>query len=157
AIATLAAWPDRVMGRRGPGAGEAVLAGGGTAQVGPLPPEELLVAVDVEERATAGGRRGPAAVRVRLAVGIQPEWLLDLAGDDLTSSEELAWNERTQRVERTSRLSYGAVVLEETRRPAPASPEASRLLAQAAATAGLAGEGSPGDQGGDGALAARLQ
>jgi ATP-dependent helicase HrpB len=138
ALATLTAFPDRVMRRRAPGATEAVLAAGGVAEVAPLPPEELLVAVDVEERGTAGARRGP--VRVRLAVGIAAEWLLDLAGDALTSSEELVWNDRTARVERLERLCYGAVVLEETRRPAPPSPEATRLLV-AGALAGGFGEG----------------
>jgi ATP-dependent helicase HrpB len=150
AIATLAAFPDRVCKRRGPGATDVVLAGGGAAQAGPLPPEELLVAVDVEERAVAGGRRG--GVSVRLAVGIQPEWLLDLSPEDLKESDELSWNPETQRVERITRLAYGAVVLEETRRPAPPSPEASRLLAEAALASGF----SAGDDGGFTTLALRL-
>jgi ATP-dependent helicase HrpB len=145
ALATLTAFPDRVMRRRAPGATEAVLASGGVAEVAALPPEELLVAVDIEERGTAGARRGPAAVKVRLAVGIQPEWLLDLAGDALTSSEQLVWNERTRRVEQLTRLSYGAVVLEETRRPAPPSAEATRLLVDGALASGWGGEGE-GDQ-----------
>jgi ATP-dependent helicase HrpB len=148
ALATLSAFPDRVMRRRAPGAGEAVLAGGGAAEVGPLPPDELLVAVDVEERSTAGGRRGPAAVKVRLAVGIQPEWLLELGADQLISTDQLVWNDHTRRVDRLARLSYGQVVLEETRRPAPPSPEASRLLAQAALATGW------GELGGDSPAAA---
>ena len=150
AIATLAAFPDRVMRRRAPGGTEAVLAAGGAAQVGPLPPEDLLVAVDVEERATAGKRGG--GVTVRLAVGIQPEWLLDLSAGDLQESDELVWNAQTERVERVTRLAYGAVVLEETRKPAEPSPEASRLLAEAA----LAGGWSPGEDGGFETLAVRL-
>jgi ATP-dependent helicase HrpB len=150
AIATLAAFPDRVMRRRTPTGTEAVLAAGGAAQVGPLPPEELLVAVDVEERAVAGKRA--AGVTVRLAVGIQPEWLLDLSPEDLKETDELVWNGQTERVERVTRLAYGAVVLEETRKPAPASPEASRLLAEAA----LAGGQGAGDEGGWDTLALRL-
>jgi ATP-dependent helicase HrpB len=153
AIATLAAFPDRVMRRRTPTGTEAVLAAGGSAQVGPLPPEELLVAVDVEERSTAGRRGG--GVTVRMAVGIQPEWLLDLSAADLKESDELVWNAQTERVERVTRLAYGAVVLEETRKAAPPSPEASRLLAEAA----LAGGWSPAEQEGGGfdALAVRLE
>jgi ATP-dependent RNA helicase HrpB len=151
AIATLAAFPDRVMRRRAPGGTEAVLAAGGAAQVGPLPPEELLVAVDVGERATAGKRGG--GVTVRLAVGIQPEWLLDLSSALLKESDQLVWNSQTERVERVTRLAYGAVVLEETRKPAAPSPDASKLLADAA----LAGGFSPGEEGGFDALAVRLE
>jgi ATP-dependent helicase HrpB len=140
AIATLAAFPDRVCKRRSPGATDVVLSAGGAAQAGPLPPEDLLVAVDVEERAVAGGRR--SGVTVRLAVGIQPEWLLDLSADDLKESDELVWNAQSERVDRVTRLAYGAVVLEETRRPAPPSPEASRVLAEAALAGGFLGDAS---------------
>jgi ATP-dependent helicase HrpB len=133
AQATLAGFPDRVMRRRGGDSPEAVLAGGGTATVGPSPPGELLVAVDAEERAATGGRGRGAAVR--LAVGIQPEWLLGL-GDAVTDREELRWDERTARVEQLTALMYGQIPLEETRRPAPPSVEATRLLAAAVKAAG---------------------
>jgi ATP-dependent helicase HrpB len=135
--ATLAAFPDRVMRRRGSGSQEAVLAGGGTATVGPSPPGELLVAVDAEERAGGGpgaGVRGRGAV-VRLAAGIEAEWLLEVA-DGVTDRQELRWDERTLRVEQVTALMYGQIALEETRRPAPPSPEASQLLAAAVKAAG---------------------
>src|SRR5439155_13977064 len=75
------------------------------------------------------------------AVGIQPEWLLGLSTEDLKESDELVWNTHSERVERVTRLGYGAVVLEETRRPAPPSAEASRILAEAALAGGFrAGE-----------------
>jgi ATP-dependent helicase HrpB len=51
-----------------------------------------------------------------------------------------------------SRLAYGAVVLEETRRPAPPSPEATSLLVTAALASGF-GSGA----GGGGDLATRLE
>jgi ATP-dependent helicase HrpB len=158
ALATLAAFPDRVMRRRSPGASEAVLASGGTAEVGPLPPQDLLVAVDVEERAAAGGRRGGSGVKVRLAVGIEPESLLDLFGDDLASTDDLVWNDQSARVERVTRLSYGAIVLEETRRPAPPSEEASVLLARAALASSPAAGSDPASAAdpGFGTLAVRL-
>jgi ATP-dependent helicase HrpB len=161
AISTLAAFPDRVMRRRAHGGSEALLAGGGTAQVGPLPPEDLLVAVDIEERATAGAGRavaGARAVTVRLAVGIQAEWLLDLFPGDLTESDELTWNAGTERVERVSRLAYGQVILDESRRPADPSPEASRLLVDAAVAAGWGGvRGTADTEGSFAALAAKLE
>jgi ATP-dependent helicase HrpB len=131
AMATLAAFPDRVMRRRSPGSNQALLASGGVADVGAQPPDDLLCAVDVEERTGAVARRGGRAVRVRLAVGIRPEWLLDIAPGELAERDELEWNADRQRVERWSRLLCGAIVLEESRQPALPSAEASRLLAEA--------------------------
>ena len=129
AMATLAAFPDRVMRRRSPGSSEALLASGGVAEIGPQPPDDLLCAVDVEERVGATARsRG---VHVRLAVGIRPEWLLDLTPAELAERDELVWSPERQRVERVSRMLCGAITLEESRLPAPPSPEASRLLADA--------------------------
>lgn len=155
AHATLAAFPDRVMRRRTPGGGEAVLAGGGTAQVGPLPDAELLVAVDVEERGAGPGRRGPASTVVRLAVGIRPEALLEM-GMDLVSTDELIWNAQSERVERLGRLAHGQIVLEESRRPAEPSAQASRLLLQAALAAGLGGATRDDDRASAPSLATRL-
>jgi ATP-dependent helicase HrpB len=138
-MAVLTAFPDRVMRRRTPGAGQAVLTTGGAADVGPLPPGDLLVAVDAEERATATGRQAGRGLVVRLAVGVKPEWLLDLVPGGLSELEETLWNAKNGRVEVTSRMCYGAVVLDETRRAAAPSPEASRMLADAALAA-VAGE-----------------
>ena len=143
AMATLAAFPDRVMRRRSPGSSEALLAAGGVADVGAQPPDDLLCAVDVEER-TGAARRDGRAVSVRLAVGIRPEWLLDITPDELAQRDELQWNADRQRVERVSRLLCGAITLEESRQPAPPSAEANRLLCEAALASG---QGS--QQGGD--------
>ena len=137
AMATLAAFPDRVMRRRSPGSSEALLASGGVAQIGAQPPDDLLCAVDVEERAARGAGR---AVSVRLAVGIRPEWLLDIAPGELTERDELQWNADRRRVERVSRLLCGAITLEESRQPAPPSAEAARLLCEAALASGPGGQ-----------------
>jgi ATP-dependent helicase HrpB len=137
AMATLAAFPDRVMRRRSPGSSEALLASGGVADIGAQPPDDLLCAVDVEERTTRGAGR---AVSVRLAVGIRPEWLLDIAPGELTERDELEWNADRQRVERVSRLLCGAITLEESRQPAPPSAEAARLLCEAALASGPGGQ-----------------
>ena len=131
AMATLTAFPDRVMRRRSPGASQAILATGGAAEIGPLPPGDLLVAVDAEERAALAGQKAGRSVVVRLAVAIEPDWLLDLVPAGLSESEATSWNPETGRVETVGRLCYGAVVLDETRRPALASPETSKMLADA--------------------------
>jgi ATP-dependent helicase HrpB len=130
--AVLAAFPDRVAKRRRPKAPEVVFAAGGSASLDAtsvVHEAELLVAVDAEER--RGG------VVVRLASQVQAEWLLDLAGDALGEVDALEWNDSAKRVDRVTRLTFGNVVLEETRNPAPASEEASRLLATAALDAGV--------------------
>ncbi len=137
AMATLAAFPDRIMRRRGRGSSEAVLAAGGAADVGPHPPDDLLCAVDVEERSGVGARK---AVQVRLAVGIAAEWLLDIVPGELSERDQLVWNEQRQRVERVSALVCGAITLEESRQPAQPSAEASRLLAEAVVAAERGGD-----------------
>lgn len=132
-LAILAGSPDRVAKRRRPKAPELVLAGGGSATLDPssvVHDAELLVAVDAEER--RGG------VFVRLASKVEPEWLLELFPSDLGEVDALQWSTAAQRVERITRLTFGNVVLEETRQPAPASEETTRLLADAAAAAGPA-------------------
>ncbi len=141
AMATLTAFPDRVMRRRSPGAGQAILATGGAAEIGPLPPGDLLVAVDAEERSGTAGQKVGRSVVVRLAVAIAPDWLLDLVPAGLSESQSTLWNPDTGRVEVVARLGYGAVVLDETRRPASVSPEASRMLAEAVLAGSSATEG----------------
>jgi len=131
-LAVLAGYPDRVAKRRRPKAPELILSGGGQATLDPnsvVQEAELMVTVDAEER------RG--AVVVRLASQIEPEWLLELFPDDITDVDVLEWNATNNRVERITRLAYGNVVLEETRKPALASEAAARVLAKAAVTAGI--------------------
>ncbi|MBL9037500.1 MAG: ATP-dependent helicase HrpB [Archangium sp.] len=130
--AIAAGFPDRVARRRKPQAPELVLSGGGSATLDPssvVQNDELMIAVDAEER------RG--AVIVRLASRVEAEWLLELCPDELSELDSLVWNNDGHRVERVTRLSYGKVVLEETRAPAPASEAVSKALADAARAADL--------------------
>jgi ATP-dependent helicase HrpB len=87
---------------------------------------QLLVAVDAEERRTSR-----SAVLVRLASAVEPEWLLDLFPEELAESVEVVWDEARERAVVVSRLGYGALVLEESRKPPGAdhAAEAARLLA----------------------------
>ena len=127
----LAGYPDRVAKRRKPRSPELVFAAGGSASLDPssvVHDHELMVAVDAEEK--KGG------VVVRLASRIDPEWLLEFADDSLGEVNRLEWNATAKRVERVTRLTFGAITLEETRQPAPASIETSALLAEHAVAAG---------------------
>ncbi len=152
-IAALAGFPDRVARRRADKKQTVVLSGGGAAELGNMSTTmssgtemDLLVAIDVEERqqTAPGSARGGASTSIRLACGIEAEWLLDLFADALRESDTLAWNPTTERVERASRLSYGAIALEESVAAAPTSAEASRLLAEAAIARGLDAFDEPG-------------
>ena len=136
-LSLLAGFPDRVARRRKPHAPELVLSGGGSAVLDPVSVVQepmLLLALDAEQRT---GPRGPE-VRVRVASAIEPEWLLDLFPGRLTDEDRLAFNEESGRVERLTRLAYGAVTLEERRVPAEPSAEAEAVLAEAIRARGLA-------------------
>ncbi len=114
----LASFPDRVARRR---RDELLLSQGGSARMADCR-HEFLVAVDIEDR------RDQGLPLVRLAAPIEPEWLLERA----ISRTTLEWNRSAERVEQVSALLYDQLVIEETRAPAPASEEASALLASKA-------------------------
>jgi ATP-dependent helicase HrpB len=149
-ISILAGYPDRVARRRtaadvaSEANAELLLAGGGSAQ---LAPESVvrralfLIAVDAEERRATGrkggaGRAGGSNV-VRLASGIEPEWLLDLFADRISETTFVEWNAAALRVEVVRRLVYDQLVLDESRRSEADNPEATRVLAEAASEAGV--------------------
>jgi ATP-dependent helicase HrpB len=114
-----------------------VLSGGGSAKLAEtsvVHDAQLLIAVDVEER--------PGGAEVRLASAIDAEWLLDLFPERLSEANSLELNAEKGRVERISRLSYGSVVLDESRRVAEPSAEAAAILARAALAPGSRFEGT---------------
>ncbi len=131
-LAVLAGYPDRVAKRRRPNSPELLLFGGGTASLAEssvVKEPELLVAVDAEQRPRQG-------VVVRIASKVEPEWLLELCPDELSERDELEWNAAQGRVERIVRLSYGNLVLEESRNRAPDSDAARKLFADKVLAAG---------------------
>ncbi|HEY1905191.1 MAG TPA: ATP-dependent helicase HrpB, partial [Myxococcaceae bacterium] len=135
-LSLLAGFPDRVARRRKPHAPELVLSGGGSAVLDPVSVVQepmLLLALDAEQRT---GPRGPE-VRIRVASAVEPEWLLELFPERLTDEDRLVFNEESGRVERLTRLAYGAVALEERRLPAEASAETEAVLAEAIRARGL--------------------
>ncbi|HET6982629.1 MAG TPA: ATP-dependent helicase HrpB, partial [Myxococcaceae bacterium] len=135
-LSLLAGFPDRVARRRKPHAPELVLSGGGSAVLDPVSVVQepmLLLALDAEQRT---GPRGPE-VRVRVASAVEPEWLLELFPERLTDEDRLVFNEESGRVERLTRLAYGAVALEERRIPAEPSAETEAVLAEAIRARGL--------------------
>lgn len=136
-LCLLAAYADRVAKRARAGSRDLVLSGGGSAKLAEtsvVHDAQLLLAIDVEER--------PMGAEVRLASAIDAEWLLDLFPERLSESESLELNAEKGRVERSSRLAYGSVILDESRRLAEPSPEVAALLARAALAPGSRFEGT---------------
>lgn len=136
-MSVLAGFPDRVAQRRRARSPELLLHGGGSATLSELSVVQdaaWMVAVDVEERS---GARGQSGAVVRLASAIEPDWLLELFPDEIRTADEPVWNEAQERVEQVSRLSYGNLVLDESRTPAAPSAEVGELLAHKALAAGL--------------------
>lgn len=132
--AVLAAFPDRVARRRLPG-DDLILCGGDTARLdraSVVRHAELVVVVRAEIR------RGVAFAEAVSA--IEPEWLLEQFPDRLVDHSELRFAPDTGRVEQIARLSYGSVVIDETRRRPDLARQAQveALLADAVwATSGL--------------------
>lgn len=132
-LCVLAGFPDRVARRRKAHAPEVVLASGGAAtlaETSAVREAPLLIAVDAEERANG-------QIQIRLASEVDPLWLLDLYPDRIRETDAHVWNAQAQRVERLTRMAYGAISLEETRVPAEPGPETSRVLAAEALATGL--------------------
>ncbi len=130
-ISVLAAFPDRVARRR-QGA-ELQLAAGGSAQLAPastVQHTEFVVAVEAEDR------RDQKMPVVRIASGIEPDWLLDLFPDRVQERSEVTWNRASERVESLSALMFDAIAIQESR--GTADPEAAAaLLAEKAIEAGI--------------------
>jgi ATP-dependent helicase HrpB len=145
-ISILAGYPDRVARRRklsDKTSGdhlELSLAGGGSATLMPeslVRAEEFLVAVDAEERRGKGAMRGSATL-VRLASGIEPEWLLDLFAERIRETSHVEWNAQAERVETVTRLVYEELTLDESRKSVAGGEAVTAVLAAAALSAGFA-------------------
>lgn len=137
----LLGFPDRVAKRR---AGTQAMLANGVAvelasdaqQVG-----NWFIALDVEDRTEK------ALPMVRLAVRIEPEWLLDHFPERVREENAMEWNRKAERVDAVSRLVYSGwtyggpegdgLVLEESNHTQPEPPRAAALLAEKALEAGI--------------------
>jgi ATP-dependent helicase HrpB len=131
-ISVLAAFPDRVARRRE--ASELQLAAGGPALLAPsstVTANQFLVAVEAEDRPD---QKMPL---VRIASGIEPEWLLDLFPERVRETAQVEWNRTAERVESVSAIMFDQIAIE-TRRGTPDPQAAGALLAAKAMEAGVA-------------------
>ena len=128
--AILSAYPDRVARKRG----ETLLLSNGTSarlDRQSVIQSEFMVAVDVDDRSDQ------SKPLVRIASPIEPDWLLDLFPDSITTHEEMIWNRESERVEQVNALRYGQLVVDDSR-TAPANRQAaSDLVAAKAIEAGV--------------------
>jgi ATP-dependent helicase HrpB len=131
-ISVLAAFPDRVARRRE--ASELQLAAGGPALLAPsstVTANQFLVAVEAEDRPD---QKMPL---VRIASGIEPEWLLDLFPERVRETAHVEWNRAAERVESVSALMFDHIAIE-SHRAGPDPQAAGALLAAKAMEAGVA-------------------
>ena len=135
-LALLTGYPDRVAKKlRGVRDGDSPLA---TVSQGPallsqrsvVQDATWLLALDAEQR----HGRDPL---VRSACAIDPDWLIELFADRITDETIFEWNPNQERVDVVSRMRYGALVMDETRKPATASAEASKVLLEQLEKRGL--------------------
>ncbi len=119
-ISVLAAFPDRVARRRE--AAELQLAAGGPALLAPsstVTANQFLVAVEAEDRRD---QRAPQKMPlVRIASGIEPEWLLDLFPERIRETATVEWNRAAERVEAVSALMFDQIAIESHRAGARSS------------------------------------
>jgi ATP-dependent helicase HrpB len=139
-VIILAGYPDRVGRLRRPANAtgrarrEVVLASGGTAILAEsscVADVDLVVVVDAEERVDASTGGSPKLI-ARLASAIEVDHLIELFTDHIRDTTEAVWNESAERVDVVRRLSYDALVLDETRRIAGSSDQVGRIVAEAA-------------------------
>ncbi len=131
--ALLTGFPDRVAERRGESNG-LVLSTGAQAvlhESSSVVGAHLLLAVSTD---APGGQRRKA--QVRMACRLEPDLLMDVAGERIEARDELSWNDSRGRLEQVSRLTYGRICLDESRSWAHASKQGAKLLMKAALAKG---------------------
>jgi ATP-dependent helicase HrpB len=101
------AFPDRIAKRRAAGSGRYLLANGRGAAfpgVTGLTAEEYLVAVELDDR--------EREARIDVAVPLQLAELEDVFGAQITTTEQVEWDERTAAVQAQRTRRYGALIIE---------------------------------------------
>lgn len=108
-MAVLAGFPDRVARRKRPGSRDLALAQGGTAELAEssaVRDAPWMVAVDAE---LVRGR-----TLVRVASGIEPEWLIELFEDRIREVADVGFDEAKGAVTGASKMVYDALAIAES-------------------------------------------
>lgn len=126
AIALAQAFPDRIAQRREQHQQRFLLANGKGMQLGPrdsLAGSDYIVVLDSD-----GAGSEP---RIRLACKISFAQLRTALGEHFEQQDSIAWNESRQAVEAETRLTFGALILQRQRLPAPWPAAAQHCLLEA--------------------------
>lgn len=146
--AVLAGFPDRVAVQRA--GGELLLQDGSTARLAresEVRESKFVVAVEAQEvsETRGGSRAGPSSLAsqqretiVRVASSIEPDWLLDAFPEAVRETTDVTWDARAERVQVSSRLLYGAIVLDESASAKGDPVEVARILRHQALARGPA-------------------
>jgi len=128
--ALLLAYPDRVARNRGE---TLLLAGGGGAKLDRQSHASagFVIALEIDDRSDQ------SSPLVRLAVDIEPDWLLDAFPDQIQTSEELAWNREAERVEQRNLIRYRQLILDESNSVPRHSAAATQMLIAKALESGI--------------------
>lgn len=146
-MALLAGFPDRVAAVRPAPAGArrklAFAGGSGTAELAEdsaVHGAAFVVALQAESRRDGGG----AAVLVRKAAAIEPEWLVELDAARLEERRIATFDAERERVEATVETRWDGLLIESRRDPRP-SDATTRALLDAARARGPAAWADPDD------------
>jgi ATP-dependent helicase HrpB len=130
-LAVLAGFPDRVARRKRQGSRDLALAQGGTAELAEtsaVRDAPWMVAVDAE---LVRGR-----TLVRVASGIEPEWLIELFEGRIREVAELAFDEAKGAVTGSSKMLYDALAIAESPGFDRSDPKVAALLFERATARG---------------------
>jgi len=132
-MCVLAGYPDRVAKRKKAGARDLAISGGTAelAESSVVRHAEWMVAIDAERRGL-----GASTALVRIASGIEPEWLIDLFTSDVKEETRVTWNAARERVETVSRMTYDGLPIDESIGAKGPPDEVARVLAEAALAKG---------------------
>jgi len=130
-MAVLAGFPDRVARRKRAGSRDLALAQGGTAELAEssaVRDAPWMVAVDAE---LVRGR-----TLVRVASGIEPEWLIELFEDRIRDVADLAFDDAKGAVTGGSKMLYDALAIAESPGFDKNDPKVAELLFERATAGG---------------------
>lgn len=143
----LAGFIDRVARRRSTSDGRLgasrslLLATGGDATLAEssvVRTSPFLIAVEAMDRTFSANTNAfsanTGAAMVWLATGIEPDWLFEY---DVREVVDVAWNNKTERVEAVERILFDKLVIDERPAGKSAEPQIARLLVEKAVSRGI--------------------
>lgn len=130
-IAILAGFPDRVARRRKAGSRELALAQGSTAEL-----DEASAVRDAPWLVATAAENVRGRTLVRMATGIEPEWLIELFEDRIREVSDLSFDDAKGVVIGSSKMMFDALAIAETPGFDKDDPKVGDLLFERATSGG---------------------